>query len=176
MLTGRAPFHIRITVTILSQGICNVGNVHFRSRYRLAYSTSKGRTAPSRQRAAAPRERGVFITLLCCIYDEGGPIKRDDDRLAEVFRGEYVHHAAAIEKIFAAYKALHSERDGFASGLYASPYKSESTLQSVAELTGLRDFDKAFLPGFGAQVWPANTPRRAVIGGDVAQSLNESMG
>ncbi len=27
-------------------------------------------------------ERGVYITLLCCIYDHGGSIPRDDDRLS----------------------------------------------------------------------------------------------
>lgn len=30
----------------------------------------------------SPAERGVYITLLCLIYEADGPIKRDDSRLA----------------------------------------------------------------------------------------------
>ncbi len=67
-------------------------------------------------------ERGVYVTLLALMYDHGGPIRRDDNRLSRMCGLPKAAATRAIEALLALEKL--AEEDGF---LFNDRAKSELT-------------------------------------------------
>ncbi len=103
-------------------------------------------------------------------------LKAVSESLTKTLRDDYPIAAAIIVQLFADLNTFNALYGGFCREAFRLGRSAEVSIISPLDAVGLRNLEKAFLPGLdGTQLWPAAS-RRSKAASDIIAALDEALG